>query len=242
MLIAVYKSHFSHVVSMAVSSIEQIFIKISWGIKSYVFGAVYISPGSDSCIYENHCACVSDIVSWYTDSVCVLLGDYNIPHVSWHNTYNYSNVCMLQCITEGRFTMTAQANIVLEYFNILHLFQHNYIGNNLGQILNLIFSNIENIVVSCASEVYLNVDVYHPVLTFSMPHPVKSVPPSARKEYRNLNGADYVAINDYLGSIDWVSSMRFMFIDEAVNFLYSHLNYAISRLTCSQDHVSALVQ
>lgn len=55
------------------------------------------------------------------------------------------------------------------------------------------------------------------------------VPPSPATEFqRNFKRADYIAINNYLDGILWDDDLRYLNIDDAVDFLYRHLVYAIS--------------
>ena len=44
---------------------------------------------------------------------------------------------------------------------------------------------------------------------------------------RNFKRADYIAINDYLGSISWDDELKCRNVYEAIDFLYYHLNYVI---------------
>lgn len=70
--------------------------------------------------------------------------------------------------------------------------------------------------------------MYHPAVNFALP---LSIPNRTLVTYlRTLNSkhADYLAINDYLSQIDWDSAISNKSIDSAVDFLYSHLDFAIT--------------
>lgn len=79
-LIAVRKSCISRRVDLNISNIEQLVVEIRWNFESFLVGSVYIPPGSDTSVYKSHCASVDKLRSRFTNAVCLLAGDYNMPH------------------------------------------------------------------------------------------------------------------------------------------------------------------
>ncbi|OXU18712.1 hypothetical protein TSAR_012749 [Trichomalopsis sarcophagae] len=65
------------------STAEQIFIRITSPGTKISIGAVYIKPSSGSAVYKGFCQAVKDMMLKRPDHQLFLLGDFNIPRVSW---------------------------------------------------------------------------------------------------------------------------------------------------------------
>lgn len=61
-LIAVHNSFICNRIDV-VSDIEQLFVEVRCGFKSFLFGSVYIPPCSEISVYEAHCRTVGDVLS-----------------------------------------------------------------------------------------------------------------------------------------------------------------------------------
>ena len=65
-------------------SFNQLFIILP-DIKT-IIGTVYIPPNSDISLYDDHIMHTEDIKNVFLDHDIVLIGDYNLPAISWNIT------------------------------------------------------------------------------------------------------------------------------------------------------------
>ncbi|XP_026828978.1 uncharacterized protein LOC113562772 [Ooceraea biroi] len=173
-------------------------------------------------IYESHCEVIDCISANYPESDFIIAGDYNLPHLRIVREFG-----VLVSNFLGHCRVARQANIIINYFNEFDMYQHNSVNNSNGDILDLIFSNFSTISVCSADDSLLNCDIYHPALCFATP--LRPALPVVRPSIVrwNFRRADYEAINDYLGSINWDAVFEGRNVEDAVGLLYSHLQYAI---------------
>lgn len=147
---------------------------------------------------------------------CVCLLEIIICLIPSNDNDCYGDVAdVLMYNTDGRCSMYAQADAILEYFNLFHFFQCNVIRNIFGQTLDLIFSSA-NIITEEASDPLLSVDAYHPPLILCLSS--VSTAACSKRDRWNFRSANYLAINDFLGGIDWDVSVGGLGVDEAVDF------------------------
>lgn len=122
-----------------------------------------------------------------------------------------------------------QANTVLHLFNEFNLRQYNNIVNINRNILDLVFSNLRDVSVHLVSEPICTCDHYHPAITISLPMSTGPLFFSSPSEWRfNFKRANYEEINNYLGNIMWDDELSHLDVNSAIDFLYSHLDYAIT--------------
>lgn len=76
-------------------------------------------------------------MSSFSDSDFLIVGDFNIPHLTFVNNTDGT----LRYVTTQTQNVTNQANIFLNYINELNLYQHNYI-KNVNVIHSIRFSRI----------------------------------------------------------------------------------------------------
>lgn len=119
-----------------------------------------------------------------------------------------------------------QANLISQYYNEFNFLQHNYVVNSNNNTLDLVFSNLNNIKIHVTMEPLIKLDQYHPALALSLPWHINIS--LATETIKDFKRADYNAINDYLGCIDRATELQNLNINDAVNFLYLHLNLAIT--------------
>lgn len=122
---------------------------------------------------------------------------------------------------------SCQANTLLHFFNLFNLYQHNRVINANHNTLDLVFSTLLNISILLAAELLCLCDSYHPVIVLSLMTLIKFFSTPTYETKWNFKHADFMAINEYLGSISWDEELSYLDTNKAVNLLHSHLNYVI---------------
>jgi len=225
-LITVKSSLFCREIKTYVDCVEQIFVDIHFDHKHLIIGAVYIPPSSDIVVYNAHCKAIENIISILPNADTLIIGDYNLPNTRWFNESNGS----LQYTSNGICTMSRQADIIYSYFNEFDFYQHNTISNAYGNTLDLLFSNLRCIHVYAALDPLLPKDVFHPPLVFSLTTPGGTSVMTNNVTKFDFKRANFSAINDYLNNLNWDMELRDLDVNDAVNFVYSHLDHII--LSC----------
>jgi len=127
--------------------------------------------------------------------------------------YGFNSRPHFPCIPEG--------------FVFPNFLQHNYISKCHDSALDLIFSNLDNLVVEPASEPLVPLDSYHPVFSiyFSIVAPVLSFV-NSRESYQFHRGR-YNEINDYLSFYNWESTFSCLHLNTAVNTFFDALHFTV---------------
>lgn len=146
-LIAVRKNLLSRMLRVTVSDVEQLFVEVGLKNKHLIVGSVYLPPNSDLFVYETHCLSVEEVMKLSPNADILIMGDYNLPHVVWHNNNGYLSYDIDQY---GHFS--SQANTLLHFLNLFNLYQHNSVVNANRNTLDLVFSTLPHISISPAAE------------------------------------------------------------------------------------------
>ncbi|XP_011859251.1 PREDICTED: RNA-directed DNA polymerase from mobile element jockey-like [Vollenhovia emeryi] len=165
----------------------------------------------------------------FPNAKIITLGDFNLPNLSWDS----NGVCILDNSHSWR------ANIIEEYLSLCNVQQHNFIKNTRGHILDLVFSSLTDIHVYSAHDALVPCDEYHPALQLMLPLSAPIRQNSESSSRLCFERADYDAINDYLGHIDWDLAISELSVDEATEFLHHHLKYSISTFVPSHVYVKS---
>lgn len=151
-----------------------------------------------------------------------MIGDFNLSRIVWTADTNDT----ISFFTSDHSPMTEQAKCVCEYFNYLNFKQFNCNFNTNGGMLDLLFSFFGNIAVIPALDPLIFCDLYHSALSFSIPSsPINRCSYSCLQEKKR---ADFGAISEYLGGINWDATLGNLWVNDAVRFTYDHFNFAIS--------------
>ena len=139
-LIAVKNKFPSRRLHLNNNSIEQLYIEISINSFSLIIGTVYLPPRSDIAVYNNHFDLLDNLMSNNPNSKFLILGDYNLPNIQWITVNN-------NIIPDLSNVNNFNSNI-LTSLSYINLTQHNLVYNRSGSMLDLVFSNINNVIVS----------------------------------------------------------------------------------------------
>ena len=220
-LIAVKSTLVSREVLSITQQIEVLFVLIDAGNKSILLGVVYIPPNSSVELYEYFCIQMESIIDEYQSDFIVLCGDFNLPGVQWINDQYGS--CAAGVVTR-------QATILSEVVSFQNFYQLNNVPNVMGNCLDLIFSDFQNINVNLVDEPIIHCDSYHPALCFSIPicHLLGNAL-NYSYEYFDFKSANYKLINDYLGLFEWDQIINVNDVNIAVDNFYNVINNAFKQ-------------
>ena len=191
----------------------------------------YIPPCSDSMVYDAHVTAIASITDCMNkcDSI-VILGDFNLPNVSWHyssdsSSYDPSSLCPYY-------------DILLENISDLGVYQINGVLNSNEKMLDLVFvDDVGSFIVSCIDPISVPEDRYHPTLgiIFEVEYgELTKVHDSIIRKSFCFKHTNYNDLNDMLQHTDW----SFLFnvrldnvnsIDFLVENFYNIMNNCFSK-------------
>ncbi|XP_052792152.1 uncharacterized protein LOC128226308 [Mya arenaria] len=189
------------------------------GNKSIVIGCVYRSPSSES---ENNriLECLLRRVSDMNIRNLIIMGDFNYPYIDWDNhttsdNDNSDSDQFIECLRDCFFHQHVKEPTI-------------YRGNQRPSLLDLIFTNEENVIKDLHYRAPLgNSD--HCTLTFEYTCKTEIVN-SKTKKYR-YDKRDYSGMRESLSSIDWNKEMECKSTQEAWNVFSDLLDSAM------EDHI-----
>jgi hypothetical protein len=203
---------------------EQLFVLIKFNNKiKYIIGTCYIPPGKSASSYLFHIQTVENILSKYYNNVDILLvGNYNLPGSIFTND------------NTGLFfgVHSVQAQIIFNSFSFLNLYQLNNTENSKGSILDLVFTNISNLVVYNELNSLVKIDSYHP--SISMTHYYSDNTINYKNNDKthfayNFKHAEFRVISLALGRVDWNILIGSVNIDLAIFNFYETLYCIIDK-------------
>lgn len=175
------------------NNIEHLFVQVTTPLEKIIFGTAYLPPLSDPQTYRNHCEDIEKISSKYSHSKIVILGDYNLPNLTW----KAKNCGLITNESEND-----SAREVLDMVNFLNFHQHNFIYNSNNRLLDLALSNYPKISVELSNDPLLPIDNHHPPLyiKLNITCEVEKIPV---QKVLNFKRADFDSINSHLSNTDW---------------------------------------
>lgn len=192
---------------------EQLFVRVATrdqNLKSLVIGLVYIPPTSPPLFFSSHFEEVERLRGLYPDDTFVLLGDYNLPELSWTD---FDNVPL---------SSTPRSCVFLDFISYHDLYQFNFIHNNLDRVLDLVLSSVTCSVEPTSS--FLPIDPSHPPLLIQFP--LNSIVESVVEQFSgyNFRKAPYLILNNIFSSFDWDSYLNSLDVEENVKLFNDFLN------------------
>lgn len=198
-------------------NIEIICVQVKLRSKSFFIICSYIPPKSPIETYEKHKEVVDILLSKLKSSdSLILLGDFNIPTISWHkepdsnclNPLNSNNV-FLNGLSDGG------------------LFQINNTTNMFGKLLDLIFvTEPAEYFTTRISPLSNPEDRYHPTLEITYSSPCSTLNSRQHEKIFCFKRTNYDALSTALCQINWndVFALHNDNLDQMLNSFYSLLN------------------
>lgn len=198
-----------------ITGIEQIFLKIIFRSIKILVICVYIPPNISSDIYYEHCDLVENITASNPDHKILIFGDYNLNNFDW--TVDYSLVTHPTAIV-----------VVNSFIQYLNLKQFNFIKNKNSRTLDLIFSDIDKIMVNKGCSFVPLADEHHPPLDLICNFDHSFVNDGSNQlTFYNFLKSDFSNFSNCLSCIDFNHSFKDLNIDSAVNKFYEIINHFI---------------
>lgn len=205
MIVAVRKSYKSKFLCSN-NAIENLFISVQFNSDSYVIGSVYIAPNAGIEIYKEHCQILENLFGKYQSSKYIICGDFNCSSINWSSSF-------------AQVGMDSKADILINTYSFLNLSQINYIPNSRNTFLDLVFTNINDIKVSKATDQLSNESIHHYAYTVDF-----NLVTSNNLQYSDIcfdfNGADYESLNYFYNSYEWDTILSSNHIDIDTDCFY----------------------
>lgn len=215
-LIAV-KSRFvscQHFIESSFSSLELLWVKLISHTSVIYICVVYIPPNS-SVEYYNLCSLAIDSVTslMTTSESCIIFGDFNLPKIEWVMDEHH--------LIPRKLVPNSEDGLI-ENLLLAGLTQRCDIPNHQGRFLDLMFSDIEDIVVTSSDNILVHLDLYHPAYNVNIPlnsnfARISDVP----AQRLNFAGTDFVGLNKYFGSIQWDLILNDSCVERCVDTFYA---------------------
>lgn len=129
------------------------------GGERVLLGAFYLAPNIAPVSFQTCLASIENVISSHPRHRIMILGDFNSPGIEWGDlSISHYNTYVLQ-----------KASALLDFISFTGLEQCNHVVNSAGSLLDLCFSNIENISVNISPTGLVTPDNYHPPLSIVLP-------------------------------------------------------------------------
>lgn len=183
---------------------------------SYIPGvSPKLSNAQRFSLINSHTTAISDLTTEYPNDIFLIIGDYNMPNVSWNSTFQLrsTDIC---------------SSTLLSCLSFSNLKQYNAISNTHGRILDLVLCNT-TVIVSAADSPLVIEDAHHKsiIVELNIPLPAAILKPQIVKLFNKVN---YVVVNDALRNTDWSSVVNAQDVDTAVHHFYEIIDSLIDDL------------
>lgn len=179
----------------------------------------YVPPHASQYNLQSHLDRVSEIVLENVDDLFLVIGDYNAPDIRW--TLDNIKNCYLPNPTKS------DSELLVDSYNLLNLKQFNGVTNTNNVVLDLCFSNLDDIIIRSSSTSFVNEDSNHPALELFIKTPNLKFSKKLSYKTFQFKKANYDIINNRINSIDWANNFMHLDSNAMVTLLYKDLNKII---------------
>jgi len=149
-----------------------------------MIGSTYLPPSSSILVVESHLSTIEQLLSSHKPDVVLLLGEYNMPCVSW---------------TSATGDLTPASSLIIDSFSFLNLFQFNHITNCSWNILDLVVSKSKVLSVAKTTLSLIKPDPYHSPLVIQY-HYHNLLIIDVTRSYFDFKTGDYSSIFNFIDS------------------------------------------
>ena len=149
----------------------------------------------------------------------ILLGDFNVPGFDWGDGV-FHEILHYNSFAKGSELFASTCYLTLNQIN-------NTVPSK--NLLDLIFSNFDDVSVHCATHPMVKEDNYHPSLTLQIALPFLSDNCNSSDRFLNYSLGDYDRLYNILYLKDWSCVLNQTNVDIAVEELYEAVTVAISQ-------------
>jgi len=145
--------------------------------------------------------CPTNVTFVFSQRPCNTFGDYNISSLTW-----VSGKTGLKCFN---FISSTTAQSLIEGFSLSNCIQFNNLVNSSDNILDLIFTNIQDTVIDHFIDPLVPIDPYHPVLQINYKPPTFA--PNSNNDINifSYNSGDYKNANLFFNYyFNWFNSFN----------------------------------
>ncbi|XP_055632454.1 uncharacterized protein LOC129772945 [Toxorhynchites rutilus septentrionalis] len=210
--------------------LEQMWTAITLGDRTLFLCALYIPPDRirEHELFETHCQSVFSVLETAkaTDEV-ILMGDFNLPRISWKKSCNgflYPDL--------GYSTIHPNASFLLDDYSLATLSQINYVANQNDRSLDLCFVSAQDTApfLCQASAPLVKHTPHHPTLLVTVGTKLSQdfdiSPVAISYDFRN---ADHRGISQLLSIFNWDDILDTVNVESAALTFSNVLVYVIDR-------------
>lgn len=215
-LIAIKSNLNSSLVSIAdCDQLEILCVKVKFSNKNVFIVCCYIPPNSNIDIYSQY----NNAINGINEKICdtdeiMLFGDFNLPNLRWikHDEESFMIPNSISNELECSF---------IDNINMNNFQQISNIPNFQGKQLDLIFTSDWNNLLNIDFPFSLvNIDLFHPPLSFSYCVNAPHYPLGENMYQFNFKKANYDAISEFLNSYDFSTIFNNIDIKDMINKFY----------------------
>ncbi|KAK9702162.1 Endonuclease-reverse transcriptase [Popillia japonica] len=202
------------------SDAEDVWVLVRCMEMRFLVCCVYLPPG-DVVASQSFLTNLVRVAEEYPDKPLLILGDFNLPHITWFSSnHKYMNP----------FSYSATDAIFIDTFDYCNLMQFNPVTNVNNRILDFVLASdyIVGSVQVCQTPL-LKVDFHHPPLDVCLRNLTVTRSHTVRNTIRYFGKANYQGINEKLADLDWVATFRGLDLEHTVNTFYNTLYSLINK-------------
>jgi len=221
--------------------VEIVLVRLQFRNMCVYVCCLYIPSGSPISVYQQYTEALEriiDFVDMNVEDKFYVLGDFNMTYVSWITDPGDFDLC------SNGYSDNTLSNVLLPFdidsstnADLLYclmgagLNQVNGVRNFQGRILDLVFCNDSDVIISKSDSPLVKIDNYHEPIDIEFLVEMDDVIEFNPDEHEfNFKKAEYDGLNAYLTSIDWdVELSSHTEVDAVVDRFYDILKIGFER-------------
>lgn len=197
------------------TSAEDLWISVTGSDNRVCYVCCVYLPDYNSVAFQEFFENVHAKLCSHPDDFFVILGDFNLPQLSWSQKDNY--------FIPFKLANEYRHDVFIDYSNLCSLFQFNYLKNVSNNVLDLLLTNfnIVNNLNRCDTPL-ISEDTYHPSFEFIINLKIAYLKYNTIYSYL-YNRMDTTAIANALCQVEWGTVLARLDTNQSVSLLYETL-------------------